>query len=784
MTIEEPSLPTTNVDAEIGTPNDSGIDPPSTGMTSVVDDPTVSPMKGPRAPAMLLVPAALATLFGASLGFAVQPLISRQVLPRLGGGAAVWNTTLVFFQAMLLLGYLLTHLTSTYLTPAKQAAVHLGLLAAGLIVLPIGVPDDWAPPTSANPSWWLLVTLARTVGLPYLAVATTSPLVQRWFSTGLGQQSDPYWLYAVSNVGSFVGLLAVPLILDRTMSLTNQAQFWAVGYGLYLVACVGVFVASRRVSARTLVPSITMPSVGSDSAPTDIDSHSPQPTLRRWLLWTLLAALPSSLILGVTAHLTTDVASVPLLWVIPLGLYLITHVIAFARRTVPIAVWDVCAAISVGAAIASLIGEVGEMPWKLMPHLAALFFVSLACHARLASQRPAAQHLTLFYLAMAVGGVAGGAFNALVAPLVFKQVVEYPAALAISLLIIGYASHTRKFLAISAAGAIAAGVAAKVAGDWLTDQPVRLMVVAAAVLAVAIAWRQGLVAVAIAGTLAVLGLEITDNVIRAERSFYGAMRIETDGTLRTFVHGTTTHGYQFIDQQKQQTPTSYYGPTGPLGELIKALQNNPQRSVQRPEITSGSIGRIGAIGLGVGTIASYTQPDDQLTYFEIDPTVVEFAQDSSLFTYLSGAKGAVDVVVGDGRRTLAESDTKFDLLVLDAFSSDSIPIHLLTKEAFEMYRTKLAPGGVMAVHISNRYLDLEPVVTAIASDLGLIGIGGHHQASEEEETAGTTGSDWLVLTEPTNTLPELTSPLWSPLRSEPNVRMWTDDRADLLDVLL
>jgi spermidine synthase len=446
-------------------------------------------------------------------------------------------------------------------------------------------------------------------------------------------------------------------------------------------------------------------------------------------------------------------------------------VIAFAKRTVPTGVWDVCAAISVGTAGASLIAEVGAMPWKLLPHLAALFFVGLACHSRLAHDRPPAAQLTAFYLAMAVGGVAGGAFNALAAPLLFNRVLEYPAVLAVSMLIIGTTLGSSRLLVIGAAGAIVAAVGTTFVARWLTDQPVRLMVVGAAVLAVAAAWRQGLVAFAIAAALAASGLSTGTEVVRAERSFYGAMRIEDDETFRTFVHGTTTHGYQFLDPESQQTPTSYYGQTGPLGELMTVLKQD------------GKLGRVGAVGLGVGTIASYLAPGDKMTYFEIDPTVVKFAQDPSLFTFLSQSKGTINVVVGDGRRTLAESDQRFDVLILDAFSSDSIPVHLLTKEALQLYRSRLAAGGVMAIHISNRYLDLEPVVGAIAADLGLVGIGGHHQASDEEEAAGTTGSDWLVLAQSQADLPNISGANWSPLRTEPHIRMWTDDRADLLAVL-
>jgi spermidine synthase len=740
-----------------------------------------------RPRAIGLLPAAcVATFLGASLGFAVQPLVSRQVLPRLGGGAAVWNTTLVFFQAMLLLGYLLTHLTTTRLSPRHQIAVHLGLVVAALATLPVSIPDSWSPPTDSNPSWWLLATLTRAVGLPYLAVATTSPLIQRWYAAGKQDTSDPYFLYAISNIGSFAGLLGVPLLFDRYLELDEQARWWALGFAAFGLVCAAVvLVAKPHRRSVASEPTMSWPTVSEDTPGLPVE---PSTQSSRFLVawWVLLAFVPSSLILGVTSHLTTDVASVPLLWVIPLGLYLLTHVIAFSRRTVPLVVWDCAAAASVGLALASIVSEPFEFPTKLLPHLASLLFVGLSCHGRLAATRPAASRLTSFYLALSVGGVLGGVFNALVAPLMFKRVFEYPAVLVIALLVIGFATFnnqqareqggplrsTNKIQFVVMACVATASLFAIPLVREQSERPLRLALISAAILTVAVVWRAGLIAAGVATAIAVAGvLSSGAAAIKHERSFYGAISVEEDKTFRTLVHGTTTHGYQFMDLAKQNIPTSYYGETGPLGLLIKTLR------------ADGSIGRIGAVGLGVGTIASHLGPNDQLTYYEIDPLIVRLAQDPKLFTYLADTQGKVEIKLGDGRRSLQLSDQTYDLIVLDAFSSDSIPVHLITQEAFEIYRKRLAPGGVLAVHVSNRYLDLEPVVAQIADNLAMADVAGHHSATDQEEEAGTTSSDWIMLAEDPATLGPLTDGVWGPTRTEPNIDAWTDSRADLLSVI-
>ena len=734
---------------------------------------TLAPTTHDRRPG-LLVAAILATFLGASLGFAVQPIVSRQLLPRLGGSASVWNTTLVFFQAVLLGGYLLTHLTSTRMSPRVQAMTHLALLIGAVVLLPIAIPSSWQAPSEGNPVWWQLGVLAVTVGLPYLAVATTSPLVQRWFSLGRSSNAgDPYFLYAVSNVGSFAGLLAVPLVLDRTMPITTQARWWTGAYLAFVLTCVAVawLVKPSRPSRADSVP---------PTAKTEASTDRPTPTLR-WsqVRWIVLAFVPSSLIMGVTTHITTDVASVPLLWVVPLGLYLLTHVIAFGRRQLPERIRIACATLAVGAALTENFVDYTIFPYDLVPHLGALFFVGLACHGRLADTRPPTTRLTAFYLSISIGGLLGGVFNAIVAPIVFSTIIEYPLVLSVALLVIGGIGRPHGSLVWRRVDLLAFGAAVPVAfvtvkaARALADRPVVLVCLVAGTAAVALLARQGLAATVIVGTIAVLAMhDATSASVRNVRGFYGAIRVEEDGTFRQLVHGTTVHGYQFLDPKKRSRPTSYYAEPGPLGQLMST------RIRER-----GGVGHVGVVGLGVGTVAAYGRAGDNVTYYEIDPLIVDLAEDPTMFTYLTDSKAKISVVVGDGRRRIGQSTSRYDVVVLDAFSSDSIPVHLLTREAFATYRARLAEDGVLAIHVSNRYLDLEPVVAAIADRLGLAVVTGNFVADEAQEAEGATGADWLLLAEKPSTLDPYRGGIWRESRRVASVRAWTDDRSDLLGVL-
>ena len=713
--------------------------------------------------------AVLATFLGAALGFAVQPMVGRMLLPRLGGTAAVWNTTLVFFQAMLLGGYALTHLTSTRCSVRTQVRIHLGLLLLAAVFLPIRVRGSFSPPEAGNPSLWLLAVLAGTVGVPYLAIATTSPLIQRWFSMSSHRRAgDPYFLYAVSNAGSLLGLLAYPLVLEPRLGLRAQARGWAFAYGVFFVAAVALVLLGRSATATAGV------SVG-QSTPAETEARPPG--LAQRLRWIGIAAIPSSLILGVTTHITTDVASVPLMWVVPLALYLLSYIIAFGRRNIPVRLRLALLGLAAGAATAAWLVDVGSLLMAASLHLAVLFAVGLACHARLADERPTPAYLTQFYLSLSIGGMVGGALTALLAPLVFKRIVEYPVALVLALTVVGV-RRRRIILGLAALPVIAAVTV------WfarrMETRPVLFAIVLALLGGAFLLTRRGTAFAVVVATIAVLShRDITGNTVRFERSFYGAFHVDQDDKYRSLIHGTTLHGYQFIDPTKRRVPTSYYGRTGPLGTLLDV----------RRTAGAGALGHIGVVGLGVGTIAAYTAPGDDLTYYEIDSRIVRVARDRRLFTFLADARSTVHVVLGDGRRSLARRlavppDDPFDVLLIDAFTSDAIPVHLLTREAVQIYVGSLTPGGVLAIHISNNYMDLEPVVSAVARDLGLHAMLGAHDATEKELANGTESSSWIALATDEAVLNDLRHRKdWTPLKAAAGFPAWTDERIDLLRIL-
>ena len=724
--------------------------------------------------ASLAAVAAVATFLGAALGFAVQPMVGRMLLPRLGGTAAVWNTTLVFFQAMLLGGYALTHLTTTRCTVRTQIRIHLGLIVVAAGFLPISVRASLLPPADGNPSLWLLAVLAGTVGVPYLAIATTSPLIQRWFSLSSHRRAgDPYFLYAVSNAGSLLGLLSYPLLLEPRLGLGAQARYWTIGYGVFFVAAAVLVVLGRSVSANEA--RVAEESKGSEDTDGALLAQSPaQPSGAQRLRWVGLAAIPSSLILGVTTHITTDVASVPLMWVVPLALYLVSYIVAFARRGIPEGLRLTLLGLAAGAAAAAWFVDVGSLLVAAGLHLFVLFAVGLACHARLADERPPTAYLTQFYLSLSVGGTVGGALTALLAPLVFKRIVEYPIALVLALVVMS--ARPRVLVGMAAVPVIA--YATVWSARRLETRPVLFALALALVGAAFLVTRRGAAFGVVIAVVAVLShRDVIADTVHFERSFYGAFHVDQDDKYRSLIHGTTLHGYQFLDRAKRSVPTSYYGRTGPLGSLLDSRR------------AGGPLGRLGVVGLGVGTIATYTAPGDELTYFEIDSRIVRVASDRSLFTFLADARGDVEIVLGDGRRSLARRlaeapDERFDVLMIDAFTSDAIPVHLLTREAVKIYADSLSPGGVLAIHISNNYMDLEPVVAAIARDLGLSALLGAHDATEEELAAGTESSSWIVLTRAATDLDVLrTKPGWSTLTADPGFPSWTDDHIDLLRVL-
>lgn len=717
------------------------------------------------------------TLFlSAALLFAVQPLVGRLVLPLLGGTPGVWNSCLVFFQSALLVGYLYVHVLTTRVRPGRQVAAHTVVLLLPLLVLPFARPEGSAE-AAYRPISWLLAFLATAVAPPFFAVSTTAPLLQRWFSTTDHPAAhDPYFLYSASNVGSFVGLLAYPFVIEPNLGLAMQSNAWTSAYALLVVFILTSALVTLRGSAGP--QGTASPLIRGGARAAHLSGHA-----RAW--WLVLAALPSSLMLGVTTYLTMDIAPVPLLWVVPLALYLLAFAVAFAlparaiRGFVPPAL--------VGLTTL-LIAQVTLRPlWSLgmtaTLHLVTYFAVSLMCLVELAARRPPAERLTEFYAWIAVGGVLGGAFNAFVAPMAFDSLLEYPLAMAIACSVIPFAKEmfperSRREVAVSTALGllVAAALLLHRAIGLNSIAFVSTLVVTAVAVVGAItrpAWI-GLFAALVLATSTVLA-GVGSNVIAAERSFFGVYRVlavERPPTHHLH-HGTTLHGSQRFDGTFAEQPLTYFHRTGPVGEAIGALQ------AARAGL------EVGVVGLGAGSLAAYARPTDRFTFFEIDPLVERLARSPSLFTFLDRCSLRCRVEIGDARITLTTPrEAPFDLLVVDAFSSDAIPVHLLTVESLRLYLARTAGDGMIVLHISNRHLDILPVVSALARETGLDGRWRHDVVSDAEAKGGKTSSRWVVLARAGRiTLGGLDGPRWKDLRGIPAGPVWNDDYSSLFSVL-
>jgi hypothetical protein len=713
-----------------------------------------------------ILPLFAITLFASALLlFWVQPMFSRMVLPALGGSPAVWNTAMVFFQTALLAGYLYAHLVSRWLSLRRQLALHLVLLTLAALSLPIAIAPDWTPPTAGTPVLWLLALLAWCLGLPFLVVASTAPLLQKWFAaSGHPAAHDPYFLYGASNLGSMLALLGYPLLLEPILTLDRQNQAWALGYaGLaVLVAICGL--AAGRPQAR--------------AAP---DHAAPATNAIGWgrrLHWLALAFAPSSLLLAVTSHITTDLASVPLLWVVPLSLYLLTFVIVFARKPLLAHGWMVKAQPFVVIPLVLLFTETGASWLALLLHLAAFFVTAMVCHGELAKRRPATSHLTEFYLWMAFGGMLGGVFNALLAPIAFDSVLEYPIALVAACFLRPRQGATRGRGGLGLPLAVLLLILLQT--QWrrfgLPDLGVAGMLallVPIAMLLYGCAAQPLRFGFGIAAVLGVTLLAGGPNQIEARaRSFFGVYTIKQDPAGYNFlVHGTTVHGAQHTDPLHRREPLTYYHREGPLGQIFGALEDHPAHTV-------------GAVGLGVGTVACYRRPGQRWTFYEIDPLIERIARDRRYFHYLEDCAPGAQVVLGDARRSLQQAASgQYDLLILDAFSSDAIPVHLMTREAFALYIDKLAPGGLIALHISNRHLDLAPVVATLLADVGMVGRFQTQVPPLEAQRSYRNAATWVAIARTDADLGALAQdPSWQRVAAG-SAQPWSDDFSNLVGAL-
>lgn len=728
---------------------------------------------------------AAAAFLSAWLLFMVQPLFAKMLLPLLGGTPAVWNTCLVSFQLLLLAGYAYAHVTTARLGIRRQAALHLAMLILPLCALPIQLPPGWIPPATTSPIPWLLLVLAVTVGLPFFVISASAPLLQQWFAQASGgsDAQDPYFLYAASNLGSFLALLGYPIAIEPRLRLADQSLAWAVGYtALILLMAACAWRVLRAAPHRT----------GTAAAPQPAAPQSAQAPGQR-LRWVLLAAVPSSLLLGVTSHISTDLAAVPLLWIIPLALYLLTFVLVFARtRLIPheVMVWALPFCVLPLAMF--MAARLSGPAWMILLHLLGFFIACMVCHGELAAGRPPPERLTAFYLCMALGGVLGGACNALIAPVMFDTIIEYPLAIVLACLMapsraplprraiergLDYAMPVGiLLLSLGMAWAMRRiGSAYTIAGD--------LVMYGVPVIACFTARRRPVrfsLSVAAFILVGLWGAPPNQQVRYTARSFFGVHRITHEQApddpygYSRLTHGTTLHGLQSLDPARACEPLSYFWRGGPLGEAFRTLRLEARRD-------------IAVMGLGTGSIAAYAQPGQRWTYYEIDPVVEYIAVRSGYFTFLRDCVPSARVVLGDARLMIArEPDQAFDVLILDVFSSDAVPMHLLTREAVRLYFTKLRPGGILLTHLSNRYLDLAPVLAVTAAEAGLAYLVRSDTVKPAPGVAahGSAPSIWAVLArQPADLDGLLHHPGWQPAQARSGKRAWTDDFSNLLSAL-
>ena len=723
---------------------------------------------------------------GAALLFVVQPMVGRMVLPLLGGSPAVWSTAMLFYQVALLAGYAYAHFSTRWLGVRRQVRLHFIILLLPLLVLPVLIPPGWSPPTTHNPIPWLLGLLALTVGLPFFVVSATSPLLQRWFAASQHRAAaDPYFLYAASNCGSLLALVGYPALIEPSLRLSQQSQWWTVGYLLLAgltVAC-GLWVM-RQVGNSGEAASAGLPVA---------DLVTPPLTVRRRGRWLMLACVPCSLMLSVTTHITSEIAPVPLLWVIPLGVYLLAFVLVFAQRPLIPHRWLRAALpVVVAVVVATLIARIGQPIGLLIGlHLACLFIVSMVCLGELAGDRPAPAHLTEFYLWLAVGGVFGGIVNALVAPVIFSTVVEYPLTLVLACALISNpptASPARRGLRVFdfalplIIGLVAANLLKALRGGTAWPEFITLWVMYGVPTGLSLFFaRQPLrFAVALAGVLVACAWVpgYADRTLFVERNFFGIHRVSLDPTGRYhwLMNGNTLHGIQNVDRRWRDEPLSYFTKSGPFGQAFVAVDAALKK-------------RVGVIGLGAGSLAGYGQPGERWTFYEIDPAVEKIARDPRYFTFLQDCPADVAVVLGDARLSLQQvPDGQYGVLVLDAYTSATIPLHLITREALALYLRKLTPEGVLIFHLSNRHLRLEGVLAVLAQNAGLACVIQSESGGGQGEllATGKMASKWMVLARQPETLAGLArdSRWQSPPPHLPQTRLWTDDYASVFRVFL
>jgi hypothetical protein len=685
---------------------------------------------------------ALTIVASAFLLFQVQPIIAKIILPWFGGSAAVWTTCILFFQTVLVLGYLYAHTTVRNLRPRMQMLLHVVLLAVSAIALPIYPNSRFKPSGTEDPTLGILAVLALTVGLPYFLLSTTGPLLQAWY-TRQYKGAIPYRLFALSNAGSMFALLSYPFLFEPRLTTHQQANLWTIAYVAFLVLCG--FTAVRAGNFTTEV-AWKAAAAGVDAGGLEVAETGERPGARQYWTWMGLAACASVLLLAITNHLSQNVAAIPFLWVLPLSIYLLTFILCFEgsgwyRRNPYLQLL----AVALGAMAYAMAGdESGNVSIKVMVPLFSmgLFTCCMVCHGELARMKPNPRYLTQFYVMVSVGGALGGILVGLIAPYLFRAYYELPIGMvgcAILVLLVLKQDPELKWFR-----------------SWLQPAPI-----VASVLTIALAVYLG------------LGIRTAQRNVRVlVRNFYGGLRVRDSGpptaqdTVRTLIHGTINHGEEYLVPNKRDIPITYYGGNTGVALAIHELQKN------------GPI-RYGVIGLGTGTMAAFGRPGDYLRFYEINPLVPKIARGE--FYFVPDSKAQVDIAMGDARLSLErEQPENFDLLVVDAFSSDAIPVHLLTKESMELYFRHLKPSGFLAVHISNRYLDLEPVLAGEAKATGKIGAVVD---TEDDDTQDLFGATWVLIRSPEVGFSKNIINASSDLSKARKIRLWTDDYSNLFQIL-
>lgn len=732
---------------------------------------------------------ALTLFVSAFLLFSIQPMFAKFVLPKLGGAPAVWSVAMVFFQSVLLAGYGYAHWLTARVPLRRAVMIHLSVLAVAVFALPIGVASGFGAPPAQYTALWLIALFAASVGLPFFAVSGNGPLLQAWFGrTGHPHGRDPYFLYGASNIGSFVALLSYPFVLEPLIGARAQAEAWTIGFLvlMVLIAACGVAVMDAE-RARG-------PVAGSEPGGGAVATTRPGAYLRA--RWVALAFIPSALLVAVTAHLSTDVAAAPFLWVLPLALFLLTFVITFQRR--PMLPHRLMLAANAPIVVAMLLVTLGslQMPMVVMValHLATFFVVAMTCHGELVRQRPDAASLTEFYLWMSFGGVLGGIFAGLAAPVVFNTVLEYPLVL-VAALLVNPALWQAGRRALGGAAALALGLVALAAvpvvgfGWRMTDGPVIFWI-----LALALAWggialqREAparLVGLSLAVIAAVLMHLPAETGTRSVRSFFGVHKVaeSAGGQHRVLIHGTTIHGAERIRNADgspylgRPEPSTYYWRGSPLAETIDVAR----------ALRGGRLERMAVIGLGSGSIACHRQAGEAWSYYEIDPHVIELARDPRTFRFLSDCAADMPVILGDARLTIADKPAgAYQHIIVDAFSSDAIPVHLLTREALETYFARLDERGFVVFHISNRHMELSRVLAAIGRDMGLVTYAVQRNPSDvAAERDLNAGSKVAVVARRAADLGAIaTAGAWTRIEPLAGQRAWTDDYSNVLEPIL